>query len=302
MAADRERFAALIERYIAEVIPTKKDWAKQQVPQLKTWLTLIGDVTLSRVTPDAISRAMATIKATPFTRKAGGTEYTHSPAVVNRYFAALAHCMHKAEDWGLIERNPCERVDKLKEPTGRARFLTDDERARLLAETAKNPSLRVIILLLLASGARDMEVRALRWKQVDLVRGQAVIEGTKNGTRRVLFFAGEAHDALQAWARVRRIDTDLVFPGTTGKKPIYIEQAWRRARRRAGLEENLRMHDLRHTAATEMAGGGASLPQIGAVLGHKSLQMTMRYAHLTEQSQGDVARAAALRMIPSKKS
>jgi integrase len=271
------------------------------VPHLKTWLSLIGDVTLSRVTPDAISRAMATIKATPYTRKTGGTEYQHSPAVVNRYFAALSHCMSKAEDWGLIERNPCERVDKLKEPAGRVRFLSDDERALLLAETEKNPSLRVIILVLLSSGARDMEVRALRWKQVDLVRGQAVIEGTTNGTRRMLFFAGEALDALRAWARVRRIDTDYVFPGITGEKPIFIEQAWRRARRRAGLEDNLRMHDLRHTAATEMVSGGASLPQIGAVLGHKSLQMTMRYAHLTEQSQADVVRAAAQRMIPSKK-
>lgn len=300
LEADRRTFAELIERYKADVLPAKKGWAvKAQAPQLDKWLATIGNVKLSRVTPDAIERARKVIAATPFTRKEGGTEHAVSASTLNRYYAALQHCMGAATHWGWIERNPCERVKKFTEPRGRIRVLSTDEQSRLMAEIAKHPTLNTIVLIALSSGARDMEIRGLEWRNVDLVAGRALAETTKNGDRRVLVIAGAAIEALRAWAKVRRIDCPLVFPSEKGNVPVTIKSAWRKALAAAGISD-FRFHDLRHCAASALALDGASLPQIGAVLGHKTAQMTQRYAHLTEQHQEALVRAMAARVLPSK--
>ena len=300
LEADRRTFAELIERYKSDVLPTKKGWAvKAQAPQLDKWLATIGNVKLSRVTPDAIERARKVIAATPFTRKDGGTERNISASTLNRYYAALQHCMGSATNWGWIERNPCDRVKKYAEPRGRIRFLSTEEQARLLLETAKHPTLNTIVLIALSSGARDMDIRGLQWRNVDLVKGTALVETTKNGDRRVLVIAGAAIDALRAWAKVRRIDCPWVFPSENGNAPVTINKAWKKALSNAGIPD-FRFHDLRHCAASALARDGASLPQIGAVLGHKTAQMTQRYAHLTEQHQEALVRTMAARVLPGK--
>ena len=299
MEADRHTFSELIERYIAEVIPTKKDWAKQQVTHLRAWLAIIGNVKLSRVTSDAIDRARKVLLNTPYKRADTGPEYQRSPAVVNRYYAALQHCMGKACDWGWIERNPLDRVDKFSESRGRVRFLSPNERDRLLkaCKDTGNPALTVLVLLALCSGARDMELRGLTWDRVNLRDGSAWAEDTKNGERRALTIAGAALDALREWGKVRRIGTNLVFPNTNGDKPLDVRKAWERALQAADIVD-FRFHDLRHTAASELAMGGASLREIGAILGHKTAQMTQRYAHLTEQHQSQLVRNMAARVMP----
>jgi integrase len=86
---------------------------------------------------------------------------------------------------------------------------------------------------------------------------------------------------MQQHAKVRRLVTLLVFPNPTGTRPANIRAAWQGAVRRAGIE-NFRFHDLRHSAASYLAMSGASLHEIAEVLGHKTLAMVKRYAHLTE--------------------
>jgi integrase len=82
-------------------------------------------------------------------------------------------------------------------------------------------------------------------------------------------------------AKVRRLDTVLVFPNATGRKPLGIREAFEGAVERAGITD-FRFHDLRHTAASYLAMSGASLAEIAEVLGHKTLAMVKRYAHLSE--------------------
>ena len=98
---------------------------------------------------------------------------------------------------------------------------------------------------------------------------------------------------MQALAKVRRIDTALVFPRRDGRAPIDLRYAWQQALRQAGLAD-FRFHDLRHTCASYLAMNGASLVEIAAILGHCTLQMVQRYAHLAEgHTAGVVARMNA---------
>jgi integrase len=79
----------------------------------------------------------------------------------------------------------------------------------------------------------------------------------------------------------------MVFPGRIPGEPVNIENHWQKALKTAGIE-NFRFHDLRHSAASYLAMNGATLPEIAGVLGHKSLQMVGRYAHLSEAHTANV--------------
>jgi integrase len=114
-----------------------------------------------------------------------------------------------------------------------------------------------------------------------------VLRDTKNGERRTLPLADHALDLLREYAKVRRIDTDLLFPGRNGTKPRYIETPWQTALRRANIKD-FRFHDLRHSAASYLAMNGANLMEIAEILGHKTLSMVKRYAHLSEQHTRNV--------------
>jgi len=121
------------------------------------------------------------------------------------------------------------------------------------------------------------------------VRRVALLEVTKNGERRVLPLHGLALDLLKDRAKVRKLDTDLLFPGRPrreepGKliyKPVDLRTPFETALRAAGVED-FRWHDLRHSCASYLAMNGASLAEIAEVLGHKTLSMVKRYAHLSE--------------------
>ncbi len=187
------------------------------------------------------------------------------------------------------------RVRRLREPRGRVRFLSDAERARLLTACQGRPNrvLAPVVVLALATGARKMELLRLTWAEVDLRRARITLHDTKNRERRVLPLTGRALEAVQQLAKVRRIDTPLLFPRTDGRHPLDIRYAWAQALQEADIRD-FRFHDLRHCAASYLAMTGASLAELAAILGHRTLQMVQRYAHLSEaHTAGVVARMNA---------
>ena len=111
-------------------------------------------------------------------------------------------------------------------------------------------------------------------------KGVAVLHETKNEERRAVPLAGPALGLLRDLSRVRRIDSDLVFAGPDGRA-IFPRKPWERALAAAEIAD-FRFHDLRHSAASYLAMNGATLAEIAEVLGHKTLAMVKRYAHLTE--------------------
>ena len=207
-----------------------------------------------------------------------------SPSTVNRYLAALTHAFAVAvREWGWCDDNPLRKVTKPKEPRGRVRYLGDDERGRLLEECRKSesPDIYCAVVLALSTGARRMEILGLRWGQVDFSRRAITLLETKNSEIRSLPLVGHASDLMAERAKVRRIDTDLVFPGRLRGRPVDLRTPFETALKRAGIED-FRWHDLRHSCASYLAKSGVSMLEIAALLGHKSLAMTQRYAHLSE--------------------
>jgi integrase len=192
-------------------------------------------------------------------------------------------------EWGLVEANPVSRVSKPRLPRGRVRYLSRDERQRLLStcQTSSNPYLYTVVALALATGARKMELLTLTWPVVDLQRGVITLNDTKNGERRSIPLTGLALRLMRQHARVWRIDTDLVFPSARGRRPADIRRAWEVALQQADIAD-FRFYDLRHSCASYLAMNGASLAEIADVLGHKSFQMVKQYAHLSPQHTHDV--------------
>lgn len=198
--------------------------------------------------------------------------------------AALSHAFTIAmKEWQWIDDTPMRRVLKPKEPRGRVRFLSDEERSRLLTECRASESqyLYTAVVLALSTGGRRMEIMSLSWKDVDLERGIITLHETKNGERRVLPLAGHALDLMKQHAKVRHVSCDLVFPGKSFKAPVDLRTPFENALKRAEIAD-FRWHDLRHSCASYLAMNGASLAEIAEILGHKTLQMVKRYAHLSE--------------------
>ena len=193
------------------------------------------------------------------------------------------------KEWRRVDDNPCRKVSKPKEPRGRVRFLDENERVRLLQVCRESPCplLYPLTVLAISTGMRRGEMMSLRWPQVDLVRGVITLHETKNGDRRAVPLTGHALGELRTLSKTRRHDTDLLFPGSVIGKSIDMTSAWRKAVAKAELDD-FRFHDLRHTTASYLAQGGATLLEIAAVLGHKTLAMVKRYAHLAESHVADV--------------
>ena len=208
-----------------------------------------------------------------------------APATVVRYLAVLSHLYTVASsEWEWLETNPVRRVRRPKLPRGRVRFLDKDELSALLSacQQSDHPCLYPIVVLAVSTGMRHGEILGLRWQDVDLARNRLTLEQTKNGDRRSVPLVGRARAVISEYARVRRIDTPLVFPSRRKPRvPADFRKPWAKAVETAGLE-NFRFHDLRHTCASYLAMSGATLAEISEVLGHKTLAMVKRYAHLSE--------------------
>ena len=294
--ANRQRsMSDLLERYEKFILPKKRD-PKSQRCQLKYWNQRIGKLPVEQVTRAMISQCRDELGAP---NKAGKVR---SPATVVRYLACLSHVYTVAiGDWEWADTNPVRGIRKPREPRGRDRYLSDAERVKLLAacQASTSPDIYAVVLVALCSGMRRGEIMTLEWGDVDLTRQIVTLRQTKNGSRRSVPLCSPAYEVMAERAKVRRLDTQLVFPGnktktkgTTKVRPRDITKPWETARRKAGLVD-FRFHDLRHSAASYMAMSGASTLEIAAVLGHRTLQMTQRYAHLSVEHLRSVVQRAA---------
>lgn len=153
-------------------------------------------------------------------------------------------------------------------------------------ETGGDPqgAIRVIRLLSLA-GARCGEILELKWSEIDFERGFLRLDATKSG-KSIRPISGPAQRLL---AEAPRAHPVWVFPNAKGTAPYEgLPKIWREVRAAAGLDD-FRMHDLRHSFASFGAANGLSLPIIGALLCHKNISTTQRYAHLTDMAARQAA-------------
>lgn len=281
--AKKHTLKELIERY-EKKYPNKIATSKQAA-QLLWWKEQLGDKLLSFITPSVIGEFRdkllegSTVRGSP-----------RSNSTVARYLAVISHVFRVAvKEYGWINENPVLKVEKPSEPRGRVRFLDNEERDRLLeaCQASKNPYLYTIVVLSISTGMRQGEIMNLKWKDVDLLKKKITLYETKNQEIRVVTLAGLAFELVLKLSQARHACSELLFPGTSLDKPIDIRSSWEKALSRAKIKD-FRLHDLRHTAASYLAMDGASIAEIAAVLGHKTLSMVKRYAHHSDSHTASV--------------
>ncbi len=283
--AKRRTLGEMIDRYIREILPHKPKNIKNRTLHLNWWKAELGKYALADVSPALIAEHRDQLANGITCRRA-----QRSSSTVIRYMAALSHVFTIAvKEWGWLDDTPMRKVTKPKEPRGRVRFLSDEERVRLLAacKESGSPYLYQVTVLALSTGGRRMEILGLHWKDIDFVRKVITLHETKNGERRILPLAGHALALIKNLANERPSGCDLVFPGKKLTTPVDIRTPWENALKRAEIID-FKFHDLRHSCASYLAMNGASLAEIAEILGHKTLQMVKRYAHLSDSHTSKV--------------
>ncbi|PWK61324.1 tyrosine-type recombinase/integrase [Roseicyclus mahoneyensis] len=209
---------------------------------------------------------------------------------INKHIFLVNRLFRTVRDWGALPEGANQPPSLRKLPTGdhRQRFLSKEEILRLLAECGKinHPYLQLFIRFLLLTGARKGEARTMRWCDIDVASGVWRVPVSKNGRSRRIMLSAAALDTLEQVKRRtlilgQRVGPEHhVFPNPkTGTCYHGFHLAYFRARDAAGLPE-VRIHDLRHTYASLLINNGVSLYEVQELLGHSSVAMTQRYAHL----------------------
>jgi len=199
-----------------------------------------------------------------------------SPATVNRALACLKCMFNRAIDWGKIDTNPIIKVKLFRENNKRLRYLEKEEIVKLLARC--NNHLKPIIIVALNTGMRKGEILNLKWHDIDFGRGIIYLLNTKNGEKREIPMNEQAKTAI---IRVRKHpDSPYIFCNKEGKPYGDIKKTFLTALKKSGII-NFRFHDLRHTFASHLVMSGVDLNTVRELMGHKSLEMTLRYSHLS---------------------
>jgi len=273
-------FDAFAEDYIEEhaMVNNRPTSVKRDRNSLKHLKPFFKNKYLHNITPELVEGYKA---------KRKGQISTTS---VNREVTLLKSIMAKAREWKRISVNPIagRAVKKFREENRMMRILTSDE-ARILLANADG-WLRSFLIIALCTGMRRNEILTLVWEDVNSATNEIRVraEISKSKRLRLVPMNGEVKRAIQALPKRNRL---IFFNVSTGKNIQDIKTAFRTAKKRAGIKGRLRVHDLRHTAASWMIEDGIDLVTVKEILGHASVQTTMIYCHPRKDIK---QRAAAL--------
>lgn len=256
-------FADLMDKYLEWSRANKKSY-RRDLTSAKALLAKFRGVKLGAITPLMIEQYKA---------ERSGDGLTNSS--INRELALLKHAFNQASRWGLYHgANPMKGVTMLRENPPRLRYLTPDEFKRL--HDAAPAHLQPILLMLVSTGLRLGEALGLTWEAVDLENGMLHVADSKAGRPRDVPLPSQLRAVL---ADIKgRSQGPAVFT-YRGKSLSDVRSGFARACRSAGIE-NFRLHDLRHTFASWQAMAGTPIRTLQELLGHRTITMTMRYAHL----------------------
>lgn len=209
-----------------------------------------------------------------------------APATVEKLRVVLGRSFVLGASWDIpgTEKNPARNIPRAPLNNARERFLTAEEAARLKEAVAasSNPQLQHIVGLLLLTGARLRELLDAEWKNVDVERRSWFIPDSKTGKSRYVPLSTPAVAIIEALPRFK--GCPWLVPNPDTRKPyVSIKGTWGTAIKAAKLP-GLRLHDLRHSAASFMVNSGVDLFAVGKVLGHANYQSTQRYAHLANDT------------------
>jgi len=254
--AKRITFREMAEKYISKYEKSRDSHT------LKRLLPAFGHLTLYEITTDLVSdyrsERLKTVK----------------PATVYQELSLMRRMFNVARrEWKWTRDNPVADLSfSVGNRNARERWLTQ-EQEQLLLDCATNPAwLRPLLIFALHTGMRKGEILNLKWKEVNFISKIVTVLKSKNGEKRSIPMSKTLYNTLQD-IKVRDI-SGRVFPISNRS----LREAFKTALERAGIED-FRIHDLRHTFATRLVQNGVDLYKVKELLGHKTIAMTMRYAH-----------------------
>lgn len=246
--------------------PNNKSWRKSDLHNINTLKTSFGGRYLYEINQQMVEK----FKAERMKEV--------SPARVNRNLACLKCMFNRAIEWGKAKENPVKKIKMLKENNKRLRYLEKEESERLV--NACKEHLRPIVIAALNTGMRKGEILGLKWENVDLNRDMIYVLDTKNGDKREIPINKRLKEVLIGIKN--NSDSPFVFCKMNGEPYRNPVVSFKYAMNTCGIE-NFRFHDLRHTFASHLVMAGVDLNTVRELLGHKSLAMTLRYAHLSPE-------------------
>lgn len=239
----------------------------------------------------------------------------NKPATVNRKTTALKGLFARAIEWSYVSISPLAEMGDLNvDENINPRYLNADEESRLYSQLDARESrlrteresanawrmtrnipllfdlnqatfadhLKPMVITLLKTGMRRGELFNLKWKDVFLTDGYLSATDTKNGKSRHIPLHPELHKTLKAW-NGQQTPEGYVFPGRSGGRMTDIKSAFNKVLEDAKITD-FRLHDLRHTFASNLVMRGVPLNTVRQLLGHKDIKMTLRYAHLSKDN------------------
>ena len=269
----------ILFRKTADKYWSDADWGLTQIRRQEKILDVMGrNVPIQEITSNMIDDILQHFK------KKGA-----STSSLNKISACISKSLNLAVDRGWLDKKP--KIDWITTNNNRLRYLIKEEEAYLVQIlTAKQEiECKDFFLFLLDTGLRRGEALRLSCRDVDLDKGTLSVWETKNGNPRTVPLTTRVKNILET-----RIDTE----GRLKNKPIFnlteekIRRVWEWLRSNMGLEDDKEfvLHSLRHTCASRLVQRGIQLQVVQQWLGHKSINMTLRYAHLDTQNLLDASK------------
>jgi len=255
---------------------------KSAIGRTKYWNKRFLGKLVTDINPEDIDDALLEI----FQKQTGSTVNRYKSNLSSVFIAFNRHPTYKRLKFPNPVRS--EFVSRFPENPPKNRFLSPAEQQTLLkaAQNSHWDKLYLLVLFALTTGARRGELLKLTWLDLDFTNRVAMLQTTKNNEPRLLPLL---HPVIEELMRFRVNNDQLVFPSTINPySPFDFKKAWQKALKESALS-NLRFHDLRHTAASNMVSANRTLFETGTLLGHKQSSTTMRYAHLAHHHTSKMA-------------
>lgn len=268
-------YSELSAMHLADAKLTQRSYSTTEMYVRRHIIPKWGRIRLTDIDPRVVSHWLGELRAKGL-----------APATVEKIRVIFGRSFVLGASWGVpgCDKNPTRGVSRTQLNNARERFLTTGEAVRLRQAVAQsqNPQLQHIVGLLLLTGARVRELLDARWEHVDVGRRSWLIPTSKTGKPRHVPLSTAALAIIEVLPRFK--DCPWLVPNPETLMPfVSIKHSWQRAIKVAGLR-GLRIHDLRHSAASFMVNSGVDLFAVGKVLGHASYQSTQRYAHLANDT------------------
>jgi integrase len=264
----------IVDRYLAEVTPTKKGAAQELNRGRQIARTSLGSMQLDKITSEVVSKYR------------DGRLRGVSNNTVRLELAFISVVFEQcAKEWGYKVSNPIKQIRIPKPGKPRQRRLRPGEEEALLAACAESSAtyLHSLVVLAIETGMRFGELVSITWDNVDLTARTIHLPDTKNGHPRTVPLSTRALEALNS---LSSSDGMKVFAQHRGT----IRAAFGAALKRSGVSSDLRFHDLRHEAVTRLFEKGLNPIEVGMISGHRSMSMLQRYTHM--RPEGLLARLA----------